>query len=196
MIQSPPNTTPGARLKHAGIHPPHSFPDLSTDAILVALEGKRSYIRVMGRGCFQNSPELKTFAMEMINRGGREFVLDLEKCPVMDSTFMGTLTGIAQRLMGLGQGSLSVIHSNERNRDLLANLGLDQLFDVYDDDGGLSTGSSPRDVALGTSQLSKEERAELMLEAHEALSDISAENEHKFKDVVEFLRQDLNVQPK
>lgn len=168
---------------------------MSSNAITVCLEGKRSFIRVGGKGSFQNSPELKTFAMEMINRGGREFVLDLEDCPVMDSTFMGVLTGIALRLMQLGQGQLTVININERNRDLLSNLGLDQLLQVHEDDGGLDDSEAVcQEQALESHEMSKEERAELMLVAHEDLSKLSEENERKFKDVVEFLRQDLKVE--
>src|SRR5688500_16405669 len=64
----------------------------------------------------------------MTNRGYRQFVLDLKECPGLDSTFMGTRAGIALRLREIGQGELRVTNLNERNRDLLANLGLDQLF--------------------------------------------------------------------
>src|SRR5580698_4963408 len=71
---------------------------------------------------------MKDFTKEMINRGHREFVVDLKNCPVMDSTFMGTLAGVALRLREIGQGHLHVINLNERNNDLLGNLGLDQLF--------------------------------------------------------------------
>jgi len=51
--------------------------------------------------------------------------VDVRNCPVMDSTFMGTLAGIALRLREIGQGALHVTHLNNRNSDLLRNLGLD-----------------------------------------------------------------------
>src|SRR3954447_599569 len=97
-------------------------------SILVGTTERVIWVRVEGKGSFLNSTGLKDFAKEMINRGFREFVVDLKNCPVMDSTFMGTLAGIALRLREIGQGQLRVINLNERNRDLLANLGLDQLF--------------------------------------------------------------------
>ena len=75
-----------------------------------------------------NSTGLKEFAREMTNRGFREFVVDLKNCPVMDSTFMVTLAGIALRLRELGQGRLRVVNLNERNRDLLSTSAWDQLF--------------------------------------------------------------------
>ena len=47
---------------------------------------------------------------------------------------MGTLTGIAVRLMDHPGGRLQVVNVNERNRTLLSNLGLDHVFEV-DQDG-------------------------------------------------------------
>src|SRR5579862_9955252 len=95
---------------------------------MVGCSNRIVWVRVEGKGSFLNSSGLKEFAKEMVNRGHREFVVDLRNCPVMDSTFMGTLAGIALRLRELGQGHLHVINLNERNHDLLGNLGLDQLF--------------------------------------------------------------------
>ena len=124
-------------------------------------------VRVEGKGSFLNSTGLKDFAKEMVNRGFREFAVDLCHCPVMDSTFMGTLAGIALRLRELGQGQLRVTNLNERNRDLLANLGLDQLFTI-------ESGANRRRRKPPSSRLSRRRapdkvtQAKTMLEAHEA----------------------------
>lgn len=145
-----------------------------------------------GKGSFQNSQGMKDFSREMMNRGHREFVLDLKNCGVMDSTFMGTLAGMGLRLKELGQGNLHVINSNERNTDLLQNLGLDHLFDLNSPEvervlhpGGVE--------ALDPDALSKMNTAETMLEAHEALIEAAPENEARFKDVLEYLKTDLHV---
>ena len=53
------------------------------------------WLRVTGKGSHEICPGLKCFATERIDEGARHFVVDLETCPAMDSTFMGTLTGIA-----------------------------------------------------------------------------------------------------
>jgi YihY family inner membrane protein len=83
---------------------------------------------VEGKGSFLNSGSLKEFSKEMVNRGYREFIFDLGKCVMMDSTFMGTMAGVALRLKELGQGHLRVVHCGQRSRDLLSGLGLDQIF--------------------------------------------------------------------
>ncbi len=135
---------------------------------------------------------MKDFAREMMNRGHREFVLDLKNCAVMDSTFMGTLAGMGLRLKELGQGALHVIHGNERNTELLQNLGLDHLFDL--NSGDLEKTLHPGGVeALESNVFSKSKTTETMLEAHEALVEAAPENEARFKDVLEYLKTDLKV---
>ena len=111
-------------------------------SILVGTANRTVLVRVEGKGSFLNSSGLKEFAKEMVNRGFREFVIDLKSCTVMDSTFMGTMAGIALRLREIGQGQLRVVQLNERNRDLLANLGLDQLFTM--DERAGAEGAPPR----------------------------------------------------
>jgi hypothetical protein len=127
----------------------------------------------------------------MVNRGFREFVVDLKNCPVMDSTFMGTLAGLALSLRGLGHGHLHVINLNERNRDLLRNLGLDQLFamELCPQVTGIEANQKP----LQDAAADKTEQAQTMLEAHEALVQADSTNLAKFKDVLEYLKHDLHV---
>jgi anti-anti-sigma regulatory factor len=67
-------------------------------SIQVGVNGPAVWVRVEGKGSFLNSGNLKEFAQEMVNRGYREFVIDLQNCAMMDSTFMGTMAGVALRL--------------------------------------------------------------------------------------------------
>ena len=98
--------------------------------ILVSCADRIVWVRVEGNGSSTNSTALRDFAKEMIHRDAREFIVDLRNCPVMDSTFMGTLAGISLWLRELGEGCLSVVNLNERNAESLCSLGLDQLFNV------------------------------------------------------------------
>ena len=157
-------------------------------SILVGTANRTVWVRVEGKGTFLNSTGLKDFSKEMINRGYREFVVDLRNCPVMDSTFMGTLAAIGLALRGLGQGELRAVNLNERNRDLLTNLGLDQLFTL----GGNEVPAPvvPETPLEGT-PADKLTQKQTMLEAHEACVAADAGNAAKFKDVIEYLKQDL-----
>ena len=154
------------------------------------------WVRVEGKGNFRNSPELKEFSMRMLERGRSEFVIDLEGCPMMDSTFMGTLTGIALRLKSSVSGTLEIINANPRNQQLLQSLGLDQIFTV--DLEGTSWTKERKLVRNNLAQpepspvLDQRDHAELVLEAHEALCKANEENVRRFKDVIEFLKHDVD----
>ena len=149
-------------------------------------------MRLEGKGSFLNSGSLKEFAQEMVNRGYREFIVDLQNCAMMDSTFMGTLAGVALRLKELGNGHLHVVHCGTRSRELLSGLGLDQIFSIHA--GGLAAPVCT-DLDGGPETVSpdqKREQAETMLEAHEALCRAAPENLTRFKDVLDYLKQDLH----
>ncbi len=162
-------------------------------SIQVGVTGPVVWVRVAGRGSFLESGSLKEFGREMVNRGYREFVFDLEECAMMDSTFMGTMAGMALRLKELGQGRLRVIHCSTRSRDLLSGLGLDQIFDIQ-----ANGADAPECEELAKTERNaaekaavKREQTSTMLEAHEALCQAQPENLTRFKDVLEYLKQDL-----
>ena len=154
-------------------------------SIQVGVNGPVVWVRVAGRGSFLESGSLKEFGREMVNRGYREFVFDLQDCAMMDSTFMGTMAGMALRLKELGQGHLRVIHCGARSRDLLSGLGLDQIFEIQ-----ANGANAPECEELAKTE-TKREQAATMLEAHEALCEARPENLTRFKDVLEYLKQDL-----
>jgi anti-sigma B factor antagonist len=163
-------------------------------SIQVGTNGPTVWVRVNGRGSFLNSGGLKDFSRAMVNKGYREFVFDLENCVMMDSTFMGTMAGMALRLKDLGQGRLHVVHCGERSRELLSGLGLDQIFDIH-----ANGAVAPKCQLLGQdgpaaaeSDKEKREQAGTMLAAHEALCAAAPENLTRFKDVLEYLKQDLH----
>ena len=162
---------------------------IAPPSILVGVSDRTVWVRVEGKGSFLNSTGLKQFGKAMTDRGYRQFVIDLKECPVMDSTFMGTLTSISLRLRDLGSGELCVVNLNDRNRDLLANLGLDRFLSVDQMPATL-----PVHTALPASHDDKQTRTETMIEAHEAVIAANPANEAKFKDVLDYLKQDLHLQ--
>ena len=164
----------------------------SPASIQVGIAQDAVWIRVDGKGSFQNSTPLKDFSKEMFARGHRNFVIDLNGCPVMDSTFMGTLAGLALKVRAEGNGEIRVVNLNERNHSLLCNLGLDQLLQVEDLELA-SSGPLSQTCTLTAAASDKLAEAKTMLEAHEAVVEVNPENETKFKDVLEFLRQDIQA---
>ncbi len=155
----------------------------AVSSVQVGLAGPVVWVRVDGRGTFQNSTGLKEFAAEMTRRGHREFVIDLRSCELMDSTFMGTLAGIAMRLGT--EGKLHIVHPNARCRQVLKNLGLDRIVSVEEEAPANAPGPPLRD-AEGNPP--REAKRETIIEAHENLVAANPENAVRFKDVLDFLK--------
>ncbi len=166
-------------------------------SIQVGVNGRAVWVKVEGKGNFLNSGNFKEFAREMVQRGYREFVVDLQNCEMMDSTFMGTMAGVALRLKELGHGHLHVVHCRERSRELLTGLGLDQIFEIHSNGSAApapATEALPADKPADAAE-QKHEQAQQMLAAHEALCEVAPENFSRFKDVLEYLKQDLQHEP-
>lgn len=159
--------------------------------ILAGLYDHAVWLRVTGRGTFQTSAGMKEYTRRMIQRGHRLFVIDLADCELMDSTFMGTLAGIALRLREIGSGGLSVLNPNARNRSLLENLGLDHLFSFDLPTGMRAAPARTASESLPPPLPDAAAQHAAILEAHEALVEADPENEARFKDVLELLKQDL-----
>lgn len=168
---------------------------MSQSSIQVGVAEGAVWIRVEGRGSFQNSTPLKDFARQMLAGGHRNFYVDLKDCLLMDSTFMGTLAGIALKIKSEGFGALHVVNSNERNNSLLCNLGLNQLLKMDGESSGFGVAepNMSQQTTLSAVGGNKLDEAKTMLEAHEAVVAASPAVAAQFKDVLEFLRQNIEA---
>jgi anti-anti-sigma regulatory factor len=162
--------------------------------ILVGVFRDVAWVRVRGKGTFRISPALRRFANCIVEEEGQDrIIVDLEECPAMDSTFMGTLTGIALMLKERPASMFQVINAGEKNLDSLRTLGLDQVFHV--DVDGLSWRHERALVEENVSRplehahLSPAEKRRFIVEAHQALCDANRENVSEFQDVLQFLSE-------
>ena len=158
------------------------------------------WIRCSGRGSFVNSPALKTIADKYLEKATGNIVVDLEICPGVDSTFMGTLAGLARKVMANG-GTLQVAAPTQRTRAAMESLGLDMIIDLDPADAPwqskleeiratLTQGSEPckEDTVADLSEL---ERTRHVLEAHNTLRAMNKKNDETFGYVCETLEEDL-----
>ena len=170
----------------------------SESSLLVGRIDGVLWVRVENRGSFKNSPDLKAVVESAIRQGMSRIVVDLAECPIMDSTFMGTLTSLHHTVQKFPGGGLIVLNANDRNLDLLQSLGLDHFFQV-DKDGSLLP-ELRREVdaeilaRAKVEPLAKVEHAAHVLEAHEALAGANEANRDRFRDVVSFLRSEVGGQ--
>lgn len=140
------------------------------------------------------SPAVKSFGDERIAAGEHCVVVDLAACTGMDSTFMGILAGLANRLSAQN-GTLQIADPGERNRHSLEDLGLDFLMEI-DPPGNpwrhrITEIRNDLRHPRALSQASQTQRAHHVLEAHQVLSAASPENARKFAGVVSLLEAEL-----
>jgi len=174
--------------------------------ISVSHSGTDVFVRIVGRGTFQNGQLLRRYAMEMLERGCEQFFVDLGQCQGMDSTFLGVLAGIGLRLNQSGKGGkVHVVNVSARNVELLQTLGLDRLFDIhlagrdptrrpFPEDSSFQT-LPDSELADTTKNLNKLDTASFMLEAHNNLIQADPRNAPKFRDLTKFLREKVGGAP-
>lgn len=164
----------------------------NNDDLLAAISGDKVFIQVLGRGSFKVATPLKQYIADICRKQTvHTIALDLEKCIGMDSTFMGVLAGLSGRLKKSGQ-RLELINLSDKNANLLATLGVDQVLNFYNNDHGHNLPEQPTKSLTDNDLSSKKEMAETALIAHEKLVQINDENQPRFKRVIELLREDIH----
>jgi hypothetical protein len=105
----------------------------------------------------------------------------------MDSTFLGILAGTALELRQQDPpGVLLICNLNERNRELICNLGLQSLLSID------AEVSAPEEAVVGTVLDDAEvSSARQVLAAHQSLVEANQKNAATFQDVIAFLQNQL-----
>src|SRR5271170_1839923 len=165
----------------------------TSSAKLSVLVGKNfACVKIAGRANFTFSPDFKTFLTELLQKGYGHFIIDLSECVLMDSTFLGVLAQFGLKMNPAstpGQTGIELLNPNTRVSELLENLGALHLFKVIT--GALEL---PDDVKTCTPESihpTHEQITRTSLEAHQTLMAVNPENVARFKDVTQFLAEDL-----
>lgn len=152
------------------------------------------WIRCLGKGNFLNSPLLKRAGEIYIESGKALIVVDLEACTGMDSTFMGTLAGLAIKLDKKRGGALHIARADEKSKDSLDGLGLDFLMEINPEEAVWKADLATIEDSLKAQESPGDEEgdpAQFVLEAHQTLSEVNPENRGKFLAVVEMFENEV-----
>jgi anti-sigma B factor antagonist len=159
---------------------------VDASSILVQQAGPVGLIHVVGRGSFKNASQVKQFAERAASLGILRFIYDLRECTHMDSTFMGTMAGLAIESRNRGQGPMKVVLTSAALLELLQTLGLDYLMEIHQSAPELAGPATQ--IGIDAKEHSKNEVSQLMLDAHENLVEADFSNADRFQDVLSFLR--------
>jgi anti-anti-sigma factor len=161
--------------------------------LTVAIFDQVVWVKVSGRANFSSSMDLRKLVNELWDRGYRHFVFELCDCVIMDSTFLGVLAGIGLKFAEANQrgikSTVEVANPNPRISDILENLGVAHLFNVITSANPESEKFQP--LSHDSEPASRTEVTRTCLEAHKILMNLNPANVSKFKDVAQFLAEDL-----
>ena len=164
-----------------------------SSASLSVLVGKSfACVKIAGRANFASSPDFKTLLSELSQKGFTHFIIDLSECVLMDSTFLGVLAGFGMKLNPNGANAtrnIELHNATTRVSELLENLGAAQLFKQTN--GPLQLPDNLKASTPESINPSHEQITRTSLEAHQALMAMNPENVARFKDVAQFLAEDL-----
>lgn len=150
-------------------------------------------VRVVGLGTVNTAGTLWDFAWQAMADGCTRFALDLGACRGVDSTFMGTMVGIAQeaRERGGENAWVWVLNVSDANRELLEIVGADRFLLFK---SGVQMEPLETEPLIGES-LSLERRVALIKRAHENLLAIDRRNEERFGEFLRYLTAELSARP-
>jgi anti-anti-sigma regulatory factor len=159
------------------------------------MAGKRfACVKVQGRANFAASLDFNLLLNQLRERGFNYFVIELSDCALMDSTFLGVLAGFGLKLSqsngSQNPGCVELRNANARISELLENIGVLHLFKTAQ--GELESPEQLEAFAHECIAASRQEVTRTCLEAHKTLIEINPENEARFKDVTNFLAEDLS----
>jgi len=164
-----------------------------TSANLSVLVGKKiACIRIAGRANFACSPDFKTLLSELAGKDYKHFVIDLTECVLMDSTFLGVLAGFGMKQNPKGaptERGIELLNATPRVAELLENLGAVHLFRMTN--GTLELPDDVQTCQPESINPTHEQITRTSLEAHQTLMAMNPENVARFKDVAQFLAEDL-----
>jgi anti-sigma B factor antagonist len=163
--------------------------------LLVYATGHSACVRIAGRANFTSSIDFKMLLNGLVQKGYDCFVLDLSDCILMDSTFLGVLSGFGLKMNTPQNGEakarpIQLLNPNPRIAELLENLGVAHLFRIVTRAEDAPT-EPVADIQPDRKEHSHEEVTRNCLEAHKILMEIAPNNVSKFKDVAQFLAEDL-----
>jgi anti-anti-sigma regulatory factor len=166
---------------------------LPSAKLMVFASGQLAWIKIAGRANFTSSIDFKMLVNELLQKGFSHFILDLSECVLMDSTFLGVLAGFGLKMTGAQNGEnkscIELLNPNARITELLENLGVAHLFKTV-----TPPVDQPKELDARVPEIASPSREEITgtcLEAHRILMQIAPGNVPKFKEVTQFLAEDL-----
>jgi len=150
-------------------------------------------LRYFGRVDYMLATSINRFADRMLEKGGvGGLIFDLTEAENLDSTNLGLLARIADRVSKAGGGRSVIVSTSDNINCVLRSMSFDQIFEIVTDPADFSAVS---DDEIEAEPQSQEELLNTMLDAHRTLVSLSDSDRLQFQDVVACLESELKPKP-
>lgn len=167
--------------------------ETSSSVFLVDAYSDPICLKIKGRANYLNCGPLNDFFNKITQKNNTTIIVDFEECTGMDSTFLGLLAGVALEFKKQEKkGAISLFNVNNRNLELIENLGLNRILKVNPDEYKFTAVNN--NITNKLQSLGTEDRTtpEAILKAHQNLISTKPSNLYKFQDVVSFLKKQVD----
>jgi len=154
-------------------------------------------LRYFGKVDFTLAPGIQRFVDRLFDDSISGMVFDLTCAQSLDSTNLGLMARVNERLLEVGAANSVIISGNEDIDVVLCSMGFDQTFDLVPSGGPkvesprISVAPDARVEAIEAELPSANDLRQTMLEAHRALIRLSEAGRLEFEPVVQCLESDL-----
>ena len=163
----------------------------ASEILYAEIDNEIVVLRVIGRCTYHNSMSLERLDHDLERRNRHvRYILDLEQCNYLDSTFMGVLAYLGSRQLQQAGSRMLVVNLNKHTLKLLSTLGLTNILQVTAANDELPVNKA-NFIAPQQPETDKVDRIAHMLQAHQQLSDLTSDNEVRFKNVLAVLGDSL-----
>ena len=148
-------------------------------------------LRYFGRVDYMLATSINRFADRILEKGRvGGLIFDLTEAENLDSTNLGLLARIAERVRSAGGGRSVIVSTSDNINCVLRSMSFDQIFEIVTDPTDFSAvGDDP----IEAEPQSQEELLNTMLDAHRKLVTLSESDRLQFQDVVACLESELKA---
>lgn len=161
--------------------------ELRRGSVLHASHDGVHCLRFVGDIRFPLAASVNTFFDSLMRAGTpKGFVVDLDETQAIDSTMLGVVARIANRMRKDGGPRVTIICSRDDIAELLESVGFDEVFDIVREQS-----AEPRaGEMLPLQEPDGASLARTVIEAHRTLMSLNEHNRELFRDLVAALEAD------
>ena len=138
-------------------------------------------LRFVGEIRYPLAPSVNRYVDEIFsNTVPRAFVLDLTETRAIDSTSLGGLGRIANRMREIGGPRVTIISNRPDINEVLISMAFDEVFEIVPD----AERAARESRELPIEEVDRESMRRTVLEAHRILMALSEHNRELFRDLV------------